>query len=101
MKEFKEKWAASQCDLHDALKACNEKEEERQNALKLLQSALEKLKEEQKLCTNYKEMLEKKKTTNKDDTKKVKENIILKFPFNPSSFSISQFFSKINQLLQN
>lgn len=46
MREFKDKWAASQCDLQDTEEKLKETEYERQKTLKVLTKTLKSLDEE-------------------------------------------------------
>lgn len=71
MHEYKEKWAASQCDLHDALQNYEEKEEERKNTFKFLQATLQKLEESKEKVHELESQLTNKSSLDKGDAKKV------------------------------
>lgn len=46
--DFKDKWASTQCDLHDAELKIKETEDEHERAIKMLQKALQTLEEERR-----------------------------------------------------
>lgn len=71
LQEFKEKWASSECDLIDAQKNYEEKEEERQNTFKFLQVTLKKLEESKEKVNELKSQLAMKSSMEKGDAKKV------------------------------
>lgn len=57
LQEFKDKWAATQCDLQDTEEKLKEVDHEREKTLKLLKSTLEALEQEREKCRQLNESL--------------------------------------------
>jgi hypothetical protein len=78
LNEYKDRWASSQCDLHDAESKYKETEEERQKTLKLLQNTLETLADSNQKVEMYEKILQKTSSMDKNEAKKVPKKLINK-----------------------
>lgn len=72
MRDYKDRWASSQCDLQDAETKYKDTEEERQKALKILQTTLETLAESNQKVEMYEQILKQTSSMDKNEAKKVK-----------------------------
>jgi hypothetical protein len=73
LKDFKDKWASTQCDLSDVENKLKESEEERQKTLKYLTQCLQTLDENRQKMTEMELIIEQKQEFGIDanETKKV------------------------------
>lgn len=82
LKEYKEKWAESQCDLHDSEQKFNETETERQKTLRMLQKTMQSLEEERHKIGELESLIEERTVSgvSDDDAKKVSKihHVIIK-----------------------
>lgn len=73
MKDFKEKWASTQCELNDVEQKLKESEEERQKTLKYLTKCLQTLDENCQKIAALESLIQQNQESgiDKDETKKV------------------------------